>query len=275
MPSMHTPPMTKFVTTDKYLIGMIHVCALPGTPSSSMTVSKIVDQARQEADILLSSGFDALLIENMHDTPYLNRQVGPEIVASMTAVMLAIREMTDLPIGIQILAGANKAAIAVAQAANANFIRAEGFCFAHISDEGIMSSDAGELLRYRAAINANHIAVLTDIKKKHASHAITADTDLKSTCEAAAFFQSDGIIITGFATGKPASIQDVKIAESATELPIFVGSGITSENLAEYWSSATGFIVGSSLKYDGRWNNFIDAEKAQHLCNIAKKLKRK
>jgi len=49
------------------------------------------------------------------------------------------------------------------------FIRAEGFVFAHAADEGIIESDAGSLLRYRKAIEADDVMILTDIKKKHRS----------------------------------------------------------------------------------------------------------
>ena len=104
----------------------------------------------------------------MHDIPYLNRQVGPEIVASMSVVCNEVKkEANNLPCGIQILAGANKEALAVAKAAGLQFIRAEGFVFSHIADEGTMNSDAGELLRYRKQIDADDILVFTDIKKKH------------------------------------------------------------------------------------------------------------
>lgn len=104
----------------------------------------------------------------MHDIPYLNRQVGPEIVASMSVVCNEVKkEANNLPCGIQILAGANKEALAVAKAAGLQFIRAEGFVFSHIADEGTMNSDAGELLRYRKQIEADDILVFTDIKKKH------------------------------------------------------------------------------------------------------------
>ena len=104
----------------------------------------------------------------MHDIPYLNRQVGPEIVASMSVVCNEVKkEANNLPCGIQILAGANKEALAVAKAAGLQFIRAEGFVFSHIADEGTMNSDAGELLRYRKQIEAGDILVFTDIKKKH------------------------------------------------------------------------------------------------------------
>lgn len=108
------------------------------------------------------------MVENMHDIPYLNRQVGPEIVASMSVVCNEVKkEVNNLPCGIQILAGANKEALAVAKAAGLQFIRAEGFVFSHIADEGTMNSDAGELLRYRKQIEADDILVFTDIKKKH------------------------------------------------------------------------------------------------------------
>lgn len=107
-------------------------------------------------------------MENMHDIPYLNRHVGPEIVAAMSVVCSEVRRVVNnLPCGIQILAGANKEALAVAKAADLQFIRAEGFVFSHIADEGTMNSDAGELLRYRKQIGADKILVFTDIKKKH------------------------------------------------------------------------------------------------------------
>ena len=117
---------------------------------------------------LLLFSQDAIMVENMHDIPYLNRQVGPEIVASMSVVCNEVKkEANNLPCGIQILAGANKEALAVAKAAGLQFIRAEGFVFSHIADEGTMNSDAGELLRYRKHIEADDIIVFTDIKKKH------------------------------------------------------------------------------------------------------------
>ena len=111
---------------------------------------------------------DSILIENMHDIPYLNRNVGPEIVASMAAVCYAVKQQVScIPCGVQILAGCNKEALAVAKSCGLDFIRAEGYVFGHVADEGLMNSDAGELLRYRKAIDAEDVLVFTDIKKKH------------------------------------------------------------------------------------------------------------
>ena len=104
----------------------------------------------------------------MHDIPYVNKSVGPEIVAGMAAVCSAVKnEVGNIPCGTQILAGCNAQAIGVAKACDLDFIRAEGFVFSHVADEGIMNADAGDLLRYRKLVNAENVLVFTDIKKKH------------------------------------------------------------------------------------------------------------
>src|SRR5215216_1028630 len=126
----------------KPVIGVIHVGALPGTPRSSQTVSELVRSARQEAKVYWECGVDGIAIENMHDVPYLRGEVGPEIVAAMALVGQAVKTESGLPVGIQILAGANLEAMAVAHTANLDFIRAESFVFAHVADEGWIESSA-------------------------------------------------------------------------------------------------------------------------------------
>lgn len=258
----------------KSIIGMVHVQALPGTPQNKYGISQICDMAVEEAKVYTEAGLDAIIIENMHDVPYLKGTAGPEIVASMTAVAKAVREVTDLDLGIQILAGANKEALAVAQAANFQFIRAEGFVFGHLADEGYIESCAGELLRYRKAIGAEKIEIFTDIKKKHSSHAITADVDIDETAKAAEFFLSDGLIVTGSSTGKAVYLHELKSLKDKVNLPVLIGSGITLENLTEYWEYASGFIVGSHFKEEGYWKNPISLDRLNMFMDKIKDLRK-
>ncbi|MCI0675617.1 MAG: BtpA/SgcQ family protein [Phycisphaerales bacterium] len=258
---------------DKALIGMIHVSALPGTTRHSMPMPKIVDQAADEAKLLMDCGFDAIIIENMHDAPYLRRDVGPEITAAMTMIGCAVREqMSERPLGVQILAGANCAALAVAHACGGEFIRAEGFVFASIADEGLLdSADAGPLLRYRKLIGADGangdppVKVLADIKKKHSSHAITADLDIGESAKAAQFFGADGVIVTGIATGQAIKVNDLGSARVATTLPLIVGSGVTPDSVKDLFAYADALIVGSWYKRDGLWSNPPDKKRASEL----------
>ncbi len=241
------------------LIGMLHVGALPGTPAAHHSVEKLIQHVVAEARVYREAGYTALAIENMHDRPYLRGGVGPEITAAMTAVGREVKRETGLPLGVQVLAGANHEALAVAHACGAEFVRVEGFVFAHIADEGLVESSAGELLRYRRAIGAERVLVFADIKKKHSAHAITADVSLVETARAAEFFLADGVVVTGVATGAETSPSEVREVSAAVSAPVLVGSGLTPGNLARY-GEASGFIVGSSVKQDGRWNHALDLD---------------
>lgn len=249
----------------KTIIGMVHTLASPSTPNYNNSCIDIIQKAVNEAKVYEESGFDAILIENMHDIPYLNRNVSPEVIAIMSAVSTQIKQHVNIPVGIQVLAGANKAALAIALACNLDFIRAEGFVFGHMADEGWMNSDAGELLRYRKQIGAEHVQVFTDIMKKHSSHQVTADLQLNDWIEAASFFKSDGIIITGSSTGKEADHAQVEQASKLTQLPVLIGSGINADNIENYWEFADAFIVGSSIKKDGIWSNDICNKRIKKL----------
>ncbi len=261
----------KIINKDKALIGMVHLQALPGTANSEKTTQQIVDIAVDEANKLVEYGFDAVLIENMHDTPYLLREVGPEIVAAMTVATRAVIDAVDVPVGLQILAGANKAAIAVAHATGAHFIRAEGFAFASIADEGIMDvADAGPLLRERRRIDADEIAILADIQKKHSSHALTSDLSIGDHARGADFMGADGVIVTGNHTGHAVDIAQLREVRGATELPLLVGSGVNPENIKQIFEYADAAIVGSSIKKDGNWSQTLDSSRCQALISSAK-----
>lgn len=258
------------MTLDHTLIGMLHVPALPGTPKAKKSVQEITDHVVSEAECLKLAGFDALLIENMHDRPYRRESAPPEVTATLAVVAAAARSATGLPTGIQILAAANREAMAVALAAGLDFVRAEGFVFAHVADEGLIGSCAADLLRYRRQIGAEHVAVFADIKKKHSSHAITADLDITETAKAAEFFLADGVIVTGTATGREASLSELQAASAAVSIPTLVGSGITPANVAAYLSSADAVIVGSAIKSGGQWQNPIDPAIARALVDAAR-----
>src|SRR4029077_13422345 len=93
------------------LIGMGHVGALPGTPAAEASIGALAEAAVTEAELYRDAGFSAVMFENMHDRPYLKSAVGPEIVAAMSVIGREVRRAVSLPLGVQVLAGANREAI--------------------------------------------------------------------------------------------------------------------------------------------------------------------
>lgn len=257
----------------KPIVAVIHVGALPGTPASALTVDALIELAVREAAAYRDGGVDGLMVENMHDVPYLRGGVGPEVVAAMAVVARAVKTEAGLPVGVQILAGANVEALAVAHAAGLDYVRVEAFAFAHVADEGLIQSSAAELLRFRRRIGAERVRVWADVKKKHSAHAITADVPLGETCAAVEFMRGDAVIVTGSATGEPPRATDVEEAKSHCRIPVLLGSGVTPENVAEFYDAADGFIVGSYFKEHGLWSNTVEPARVERMVESVRALR--
>jgi membrane complex biogenesis BtpA family protein len=266
--------MMRGMTTTPFLrgtVGMVHVAALPGTPRAALAPAAIVEQAVREARILSECGFDAIIVENMHDRPYLKDGIGPEVTACMAAVAAAVRGAFDGPIGIQVLGGGSMQALAIAHATGLDFVRAENFVFAHVADEGLMSdAAAGPLLRARRAWGADRVRIYADIKKKHASHAITGDLDIAACARACQFFLADGVIVTGAETGARVDLGEVRAVRAACPLPVLTGSGADAGSVAATLAVADAAIVGSSIKVDGRWENPVCPARAAAFVAAAR-----
>ncbi|HWQ35834.1 MAG TPA: BtpA/SgcQ family protein [Blastocatellia bacterium] len=265
--------LTGLFSSPKPVIGMIHVGALPGTPASTLSVTELTAQAVREAALYRDCGVDGIAIENMHDVPYLRGAVGPEIVAAMALIGRGVKVESGLPVGIQILAGANIEAMAAAHAAGLDFIRAEGYAFAHVADEGLIESSAARLLRYRRMIGAERVQVWADVKKKHSSHAITADISLGATAEAVEFMRGDAVIVTGSVTGDAPRPADVEEVRAHCHLPLILGSGIDADNLSAFFPIADGFIIGSHFKTDGHWSKPVEARRVSALMKLVRTLR--
>jgi uncharacterized protein len=253
------------------IIGVIHLSPLPGSAGYKGNMEEILDNALSDARTYKQEGVDALIVENMHDAPYLKGYVEPETVAAMAVVASAVKAESVLPTGVQLLAAANLESLGVAVSCRLDFIRAEGFVFAHVGDEGMHESSAAQLIRKRAYLKAQHIRIFADIKKKHSSHAITSDIGLTETARTAEFFGADGVVVTGGFTGEPADVGEVESVRRATSAKVLVGSGVTVDNIRQYSEHADALIVGSFFKHEGNWRNQVDPERVKRLMASAGK----
>jgi len=259
---------------------MVHLEALPGTPLCKRPLREVVAKAVAEAAIYRDAHVDAVMLENMHDVPYVScGRVGPEIIASMAVACNEVRRALGpaMPLGVQVLAANNQEAVAVAHAAALDFVRVEGFVFGHVADEGYIDGCAGALLRYRRAIGADSgaaaVRVFADIKKKHSSHAVTADVDITETARAAEYFLADGVIVTGAATGCEADEDAVARVKSAVHIPVLVGSGCTVDNVQRYIPHCDALVVGSHFKEGGHWANPVVPARVQAFMDKVIKLR--
>lgn len=258
---------------DKFLAAMIAVLPLPGSPKYNGNDRKIIKQVLSDLDLYKQIGVDSVLLENDHDIPYIKPPLDPKGISLMTTIAKEVRKEFDKPIGIQMLEAANITSLEIATNAGLDYIRVEGFVFAHVGGAGIIEGSAGKLLRKRKELEVEHIKIFADVKKKHTAHSLTADLDITEEIKQAEFFSSDGIVITSQFTGISPKTNDLKKANKATNLPVIIGSGMTPENIGKFIPLADGFIVGSTFRKDGKFLEIIDPERLNRFVKNFKKVK--
>ncbi len=272
----------KLFGIDRPIIAMLHLPPSPGV-AGHPGIMGAMETMRRDLQACLSAGVDALLLENMHDFPCIGEpEMGPEICAYLTRMAVAARHFADevaggasrpIPIGVQVLFAANRTALAVAQAGNLQFIRAEGWTHAHVSDKGIAEAQAGRVKRYQHGIGAGKIKIFADVKKKHASHSLTADLGIGEIAGLMAMHGADGVVVTGGVTGETPSAADLAAVRNSSRLPLLLGSGLTEESLPEFFPLADAFIVGSSFKEGGDWRAPVDPKIAADFIKTVRRLR--
>ena len=243
---------------DKFLAAMIAVGPLPGSPRYAGSSRAVINAALSDLEEYIEAGADVIVLENTHDIPYNKPPLDPHGVALMKRIAREVRKRFKGPIGIQLLEAANETALEIACEADLDFLRVEGYVFAHIGGAGLIEGCAGALLRKRAQLGCGHIKIFGDVNKKHCSHALTSDLDITDVVKQAEFFLVDGVVVTGPRTGESPELKELRRVKELADVPVVIGSGMTSQNISRYMPWADGFIVGSILREEGRFLGQLD-----------------
>jgi len=258
---------------NKSLAAMIAVLPLPGSPLYGGDDEAIIDEALSDLDHYDKAGAEALVLENSHDLPYIKPPLDPDGIALMRRLAREVRRRFAGPIGIQMLEAANETALEIAQEAELDFVRTEGFVFAHIGGAGLIEGCAGRLLRKRRELGCGHIRIFGDVKKKHCAHALTGDLDITDVVKQSEFFLVDGVIVTGPRTGESPDHGELRRVQEVAHVPVVIGSGMTPENIASYLPLADCFIVGSTFREDGAYLGRLDPARLDRFVRAFREAK--
>jgi membrane complex biogenesis BtpA family protein len=252
------------------LIGMVHLPPLPGSPRWSGSMERAIATALADARALLDGGMDALLVENHGDVPFTAGRVEAATVAAMAVVVAEVRRATvGVPLGVNVLKNDARAALAIATAAGAQFIRVNVHAGAVVADQGIVQTDAYHTLRDRRLLDAD-VRLFADVQGKHAVPVAPVEIELEAR-DLVDRGLADALVVSGRATGEATAIADLKRVRSAVpETPLLVGSGVTADSVAELLSLADGAIVGTSLKRDGDVRQPVDPARVRRLVAAAR-----
>ncbi|KPQ34079.1 MAG: thyalkoid membrane stabilization protein BtpA [Phormidesmis priestleyi Ana] len=246
------------------MIGVVHLLPLPTSPRWQGDLRAVIARAEQEATALAAGGAHGIIIENFFDAPFPKSCVDPAVVSAMTLVVERLKQLVTLPIGINVLRNDARSALAIAACTSVSFVRVNVLTGVMATDQGLIEGEAHAILRYRRELGAD-VKILADVLVKHATplgepHLFAAVEDTIQRGLA------DGVILSGWATGRPPSLEDLQLAKAAAgDTPVFIGSGASVDNVAELIRSVDGVIVSSSLKRKGQIEQPIDPIRVRDL----------
>jgi hypothetical protein len=256
--------------TPNPIIGVVHLLPLPTSPRWGGSLKAVIDRAEQEVTALASGGVDGIIVENFFDAPFTKNQVDPAVVSAMTLIVQRLMNLVMLPVGINVLRNDAHSALAIATCVRAQFIRVNVLTGIMATDQGLIEGEAHQLLRYRRELGSD-VKILADVLVKHARPLGSPNltTAVQETIERGL---ADGVILSGWATGSPPTLEDLELASAAANgTPVFIGSGANWENISTLMQAADGVIVSSSLKRRGRIEQPIDPIRVSQFVEAARR----
>ncbi len=246
--------------------GVVHLLPLPGSPRA-VGLDRVLDAARADAGALLEGGCDQLIVENFGDVPFLAGRVEPVTVAAMTrAVEAVVAQAGGARVGVNVLRNDAAAALSIAHACGAGFVRVNVHVGAMVTDQGVVEGRAAETLRLRDRLGAE-VAIWADVGVKHA-RPLGAWADVESEARDALLRGlADAVIVTGATTGAPTDPERLAAVRAAVGdgATVIVGSGVTPDAVDGLRGRADGVIVGTWLKRGGRVHEPVDEARVRTL----------
>jgi len=265
--------LEQLFNVNKPVIAMVHLRPLPGSPhyNISDTIEDLVRAALKDAKALENGGVDGILVSNESDIPYLFR-VGPETVASMTYISSIIKEEVSIPVGIDVLWGDARAALAIAKVVGSRFIRTL-LSGVYASDLGLINTEGAKVMRYRKFIGADDVKIFIYLNPEFASS--LSPRPLSIIAKTLRWLRmADAYCVSGPMPGMPPDIEEIKrIKGEVPDVPVIANTGMNKENVAKYLEYVDGVIVGTALKVGNITLNPVDEEKVKEFMKVVKSVR--
>ena len=254
------------------LVGMVHLLPLPGAPGWGGSFEAVLEAVAEDVATLHRAGVDGVLVENFGDVPFVPGPVGPATVAALTRAVALARSLTDRPVGVNVLRNDPEAALGIAAATGAAFLRVNVHTGTMHTDQGPLVGRAHTTLRLRASLDGP-CAIWADVHVKHATPVPgeSLEAAARDTWERG---RADALIVSGSGTGRRTDPNCVeRVREAVPDAPVWVGSGVDPENVSGLPRGVAGVIVGSSIQVDGRPGGRVDPTRASRMVEEVRRLR--
>lgn len=264
--------LKEVIGTEKAIIAMCHLQAMPGDPGYDREkgMKLVVEKAKQDLLALQEGGVDAVMFSNEFSLPYLTK-VRTETVAAMARVIGELQSEISIPYGVNCLWDPI-ASLDLAAAVDAKFVR-EIFTGVYASDFGLWNTDCGDVVRHQHAIGAENVKLLFNIVPEAARY--LGDRDIVDIARSTVFnCQPDALCVSGLTAGVAADTQVLqRVKDTVPNTVVLCNTGCRIDNVERQLAVADGAVVATTFKKDGKFENAADVERVRAFMNVVRRFR--
>lgn len=256
--------MKALFKTNRPIIGLLHLQALPGDPFYNYTtgLQGVIERAKADLEALQQGGVDAILITNEFSLPY-EKKVSGVTLAAMGTVIGSLLPHIGLPFGAEAIYDGD-ASIELCAGCGAAFTRCM-FTGAWAGDLGLIDRDISRTLRLKAALRLDNLRMFYFVTSE--GEVYLNDRSTTEITQSMLFnCHPDALVVGGDAPGQspgPARIAEVQKVANGT--PVVCGTGCKLNNVADILQVANGAYVGTTFKKDGLFENPVDVTRVKEF----------
>lgn len=261
--------LKEVIGTEKAIIAMCHMQAMPGDPyyDKEKGIKWVIEKAKEDLEALQKGGVDAIMFSNEFSLPYLTK-VRTETVAAMARIIGELQPYISVPYGVNCLWDPI-ASLDLAVAVDAKFVR-EIFTGVYASDFGLWNTNCGEVVRHQREIGAENVKLLFNIVPEAAKY--LADREIESIAKTTVFnCRPDALCVSGATAGSATDPEVLRRAKSAAgDTVVLANTGCRVNTIENLLSIADGAVVGTTFKYDGKFENQTDVKRVKEFMDKVK-----
>ena len=256
----------------KTVLGMVHLPPLPGTPFyDEGSFQHTLEVAVASACALAEGGADGCLVQTVDRVYATGEESDPARTAAVALIVNAVAAATGegFQIGVQLMANALKASLAVAKVAGGSYIRAGALVGATLTPHGMVEARPLEVMDYRVKIGAQQVKVIAEVESMHFRW-FGGDRPVAQVARAARGAGADAVPL-----GHPdedTTLQMIAtVREAVPGLPVILAGYTNHGNAARLLAAADGAYVGTCLERGG-WGGQIDPGRVRAYVDIVRGL---
>jgi predicted TIM-barrel enzyme len=140
-----------------------------------------------------------------------------------------------------------------------------------VTDQGIITGNAHDCLRYRRSLEASHLGILADVWVKHGQPLGQAVDIVESAQESLYRGLADGLIVTGRSTGDAPRVDEVaRLRQALPDAVLVAGSGVHEGNAGTFAPLVDAVVVGTGVKHQQITANPVSQARAERLAELWK-----